>query len=391
MDGILLGRTRVAVLHNLPAPYRLQLFDRLLRDDDLEVKIFFTGRPHSNRPLWKSDFGLDDDRVAYLPGISMPLRGRSADRINLNLGIGRIFSWDPEVVVLYGYQDFTNILVAMLCAARGTPFVLSGEISYVWNSTFGGRIFSPVAGMVARRATCLAPASKSCAAFFSMLGARATCVKIIPPIPDVDRLALQAEARRPKRESIRSRFGLKGRFVVLYVGRLNDYKGIFEMFSAFDVVVPREPRVCLVVVGRGPLESYVRKQVSAHQANSIFLGNLGDEDLMDLFAASDIHILPSWYEAYGVVAAESLAYGVPSIVTKTSGCSDLIIDGVNGFLIEPRDPSAIAEAILRASSNPALLSEMTRSARAGLEGFDMASLHQSMKNLIMAAKSQKKR
>ena len=377
----------MAILHNLPAPYRLQLFEHLLGDVDLEMRLFFTGRPKSNRPLWRAGFHRGDSRIAWLPEISLPLRGRSVDRITLNFEIGRVFEWKPDVLLLYGYQDITNLIAAVACMARRIPYILSSEISYVWTSTVAGRMYRPVASLVVRKATCLAAGSKSCADFFMSLGANPKGMKIIPPVPDVEALAARSDQLRNRFDEIRRRFQLQNRFVVLFVGRLIDSKGIPELFDALGIAIKKDPKVTLVVVGNGPMEEFVRDRCAVYPQNSVFVGSVDDETLLELFVASDLHILPSWAEAYGVICAEALACGVPSVVTRTSGCSDLIIDGVNGLLIEPRNSGAIADSILKISLNSALHARMKESARTGLEGLTMADLHKSLKELITLARS----
>jgi glycosyltransferase involved in cell wall biosynthesis len=378
----------VAIIHNLPSPYRLQLFEHLRGDVDLEIRLFFTGRPKSNRPYWKADSHRDDPWITYLPEISLPLRGRSVDRVNINFEIGRIFEWKPDVLLLYGYTDVTNLVAEAICLVRKIPFILCAEISHDWPSTVAGRIYKPMAGLVIRKATCLAPGSKSCADFFTRLGAKPKGMRIVPPVPDVEALAARSDQLRGKSDEIRRKFQLEHRFVVLFVGRLVDSKGISELFEALGTVVKKDPKVTLAVVGNGPMEGFVRDRCAFYPQNSVFLGSVDDETLLELFVASDLHIMPSWSEAYGVVSAESLACGVPSVVTRTSGCSDLIVDGVNGFLIEPRKPEAIADSILKVSLNPALHARMKESARTGLKGLTMADLHRSLKELITLATSE---
>ena len=383
-------RTKVAILHNLPAPYRLQLFEKLLKDDELDVRIFFTGRPRSNRPSWTSDFHSGDSRIIFLPEIALPIKGGSADALNLNSGIGRIFKWKPDVVVLYGYQEFTNILVAMLCSILRIPYVLSAEISGVWTSTRIGRISKPVVRAVVSRASSLAPASRSAADFFRSLSGNGREMRIIPPIPDVEALAARAASVKQRSIAIRSRLGFAGRFGIVFVGRLENYKGIQEMFDALDMVVTRDPNAVLLVVGKGSLQQLVESRCRTHNRNCIYLGSLDDNALLEVLVSCDLHILPSWHEAYGVICAEALSCGVPSVVTATSGCSDLIEDGVNGFIIEPRNATLLAEAILKVSTSHSLLQSMKGSALVNLKAFYMGNLHASLKELILSAIASKK-
>ena len=362
----------------------------MLKDDELDVRIFFTGRPRSNRPSWTSDFHSGDSRIIFLPEIALHIKGGSADALNLNSEIGRIFNWKPDVVVLYGYQEFTNILVAMLCSILRIPYVLSAEISRVWTSTKIGRISRPVVRAVVTRASALAPASKSAADFFHILSGNGREVRIIPPIPDVEALAARAASVKQMVVATRSRLGLDGKFGIVFVGRLEDYKGIHEMFDALDLVAKRDPSAVLLVVGKGSLQPLVESKCRTHNSNCIYLGSLDDNALLEVLVSCDLHILPSWHEAYGVICAEALSCGLPSVVTTASGCSDLIEDGVNGFIIAPRNAALLAEAILKVSTNPSLLQSMKGSSQIKLKAFYIENLHASLKELILSAKASKK-
>ena len=379
-------KTRVTVVHNLPAPYRLPIFEKLLDDPELDVRIFFTGKPRSNRPFWSADFRVQDPRIVYLPEVAFPLRGKSADKININFSIGQIFSLRPDVLLLDGYQDPTNLIVAVICWIKKIPYILSAEISYVWTSTLTARLFSRVVGQVVRRAAYLTPSSNSCAAFFQHLGGNSSRMRVIPLLPDVQRLASVSSSKRGRHEEIRAKYGLDKKFVVLYVGRFEDYKGIRELFVAMDQVVSQDPNVCFVFIGNGSLENEVREKCELSPDSSLYAGSVDDDKLLDLLSIADIHVMPSWHEAYGVVAAEALSCGVPSIVTKYSGCRDLVIDGMNGFVIEPKDPGAITRSILALSSNPALAERMKRSAAVSMNGLSIESLYASLKMSILLAK-----
>jgi len=246
-----------------------------------------------------------------------------------------------------------------------------------------GKLFNRFVAPVVRRAAFLTPSSRSCASFFLHLGGDGSRMKIIPPLPDVQRHASMCLTKRGKSEEIRARFGLANKFVVLYVGRFEDYKGIRELLTAMDEVISWDPGVSFVYVGNGSLENRVRESCRLNPLNSLFAGSVSDDTLMELFSIADVHVMPSWAEAYGIVCAEALSCGVPSVVTKTSGCSDLVIDGTNGFVIEPRSPEAISRSILAVRSDPDLLKRMKESAAHSLDGRSISDLYASLREVIM--------
>ncbi|MEW5748736.1 MAG: glycosyltransferase family 4 protein [Candidatus Thermoplasmatota archaeon] len=372
----------MVIFHNLPTSYRLQWFQHILRDPDLDVRIFLTGRPRSNRPYWVDAPEFRDGRVTALRGLGFPLKGLDNDRYNINPGLLRVLDGRPDVVMLFGYAEPTNLAVAMLCRLRGIPYILSAEVSDVWGQSLTGRISMPLVKRVVRNAAGLAPASTTCARFFESLGGNRESMSIIPCVPDVEPLRRARESLGLDASIIKDRLNLKGMSIVLFVGRLHDYKGVREAIEALGIVRRSRPDVVMVIVGSGPLGSYVEEMSRQLAPNLMFLGTVDDATLRDLYLASDIHIMPSWHEAFGVVCAEALGYGVPSIVTRTSGCSDLVTDGENGYIINPGDAQELAHAIIVSLSDPIALDRMKKLAFSKSEDFSMSIIMARLKRLI---------
>ena len=378
-------RPRVAILHNFPTPYRVELFERLLSDDNLEVMIAFTGLPRENRPTWPSRIKSRDHRIRFLTGIGIPIYGRTEDRVFLNFGLDEVFRWKPDVILLYGFNDPTNVLISLLCVRRRIPYVLFTEISYRWNTGVAARVLRPLISYIVRHATHLAPASKSASAFFRRMGADEDSLTIVPCVPDIQRLTDIGKKHRLIKDELRKEFAIEGKFVVLFVGRLQPYKGIMELLEGIDLISKEVPDVLLLIVGTGPLNDIVRQKCQRNPAHSRFLSTVDEATLHKLYSVSDLHVMPSWSEAYGVVCAEALAFGVPSVVTRSSGCSDLVIDGVNGFLIDSGSPLSIAQAIKKAYDDPSRLTAMSNAAEEEIKKANMDAVADSVKGIVRMA------
>jgi glycosyltransferase involved in cell wall biosynthesis len=77
-------------------------------------------------------------------------------------------------------------------------------------------------------------------------------------------------------------------------------------------------------------------------------------------SAADVFVLPSLSEGLGLVTLEALATGVPVIATRVGGIQDILIDGYNGLLVEPRDAKSLAKAVLRILSDASLKNRITK-------------------------------
>ena len=275
-----------------------------------------------------------------------------------------------------------------MCAIRQIPFVLFLEVGEGRQARILRRLWSRAVMMVVKRAAHLVPASTSCARFFDAIGADHKKVDIIPCMPDITELMRKANVARQKCSSERSRLHVDNRFIVVYIGRLVEGKGLDDLFKAIDLAVCANPQVFLLVCGAGPLELQVKKECSLRDGYTRFYGPIDNStQLCEVLTMCDLHLMPSHYEGYGVVCAEALSCGIPSVVTTTSGCRDLILDGYNGFVVIPGDWRKLAEIISRLSSDPGFMSFLRENAQDAIRDFAPESLYISLKEVITASLS----
>ena len=378
-------RTKVAIVHSLMTSYRVPLFRRLLRDDEIDARIFINDRPSPNRPNDPGSGILEDQRVVCLPEIGYPPYIKGDEKIRFNTGIGKIFKWGPDVIVVFGYNEPTNLLVLMMSILKKVPFVLMAEVGPQQTPSLRRRLSGPLVGFIVRRAAGIGAASSSCERHFASLGASQKHMTRMPCMPDVSSIMNMSSNMAPAVE-LKKRFGLENKFVVVFLGRFLACKGIVEMFAAIDKVGQRFPDVVLVVAGFGLMDAFVKDECEKRGKRCIYYGIVrGHEELCALFNASDVHLMPSWYEGFGVVAAEALSCGLPTIVTSSSGCVDIVAHGENGLIINPRDPDAIADAIVKLRTDPALLRKMKAAAKGSVEPLNMDALYQRLKTMVTSA------
>lgn len=376
---------RVSVVHNLPAPYRLPLFESLLTEPSLDVRIYFTGSRSKRRTHWNLGRLTSDPRVKLISGIGIKVHGTGSDEVRVNPGLLQVFENKPDLILLYGYEDLTNVLLSVMCVLRRIPYVLFAEVSPVMHDTLIGTISTPLISWVVRHATHLVPASESAASFFEIQGGQRKRMTMIPCIPDTSGLMKKSETLSRRSMLIREEMGLTDSLVVLYVGRLVEYKGIRELLGAAEIMESVESDIVFLVVGTGPLEPLVVEKGSSSSGRIRYMGSLSDEAVWSLMSIADIQIMPSWYEAFGVVALEALSFGVPVIVTSMCGCINHVKDGFNGYIIPPRDQSAIARAVLKASRNKSHLKEMSVNARQSVLGVNHDTAYRLLMRVITSS------
>ncbi|MFN8607714.1 MAG: glycosyltransferase family 4 protein [Vulcanimicrobiota bacterium] len=141
-------------------------------------------------------------------------------------------------------------------------------------------------------------------------------------------------------------------------GRLEPAKGHSDLLLAMSRLLPRNPRLHLVIMGTGHLRGQLERQaweLGLH-GRVHFLGWV--EDLISAMAALDLFVLSSHYEGLGVVLLEALALGRPVVSTRVGGTQDIIEDGVTGLFAPAHDPAGLAEAIQRLLDDPDLAARL---------------------------------
>ncbi|UCD26352.1 MAG: glycosyltransferase family 4 protein [Candidatus Bathyarchaeota archaeon] len=175
---------------------------------------------------------------------------------------------------------------------------------------------------------------------------------------------------RPNREraGLRLELGLEEKHkIILCVGRLYYRKGITILLKSIPEVVQKFEDVRFIISGKGfkKNEENLRKltQELDIEKHVMFLGYVPDEKLPDLYAASDIFVLPALYENFPFAILEAQSTGLPVISTKVGGIPEFLRENKNGFLVEPGDPEQLAQKIMTLLKDPELAEELGKCGR----------------------------
>ena len=176
-------------------------------------------------------------------------------------------------------------------------------------------------------------------------------IRIVPGCVDIERFSVSVT-----RAEARTRLGLpRDRPLLLSVRRLVKRMGLLELVSAMQEIAARVPEALLLIGGRGLLREELEQRVQTLGLTEHvrFLGYVDDTDLPFLYRAADINVVPTTaLEGFGLVAAEALAAGTPSMVTRVGGLPDVVAGLSENLLFESADPRLLAESLSAALLNP---------------------------------------
>jgi glycosyltransferase involved in cell wall biosynthesis len=158
--------------------------------------------------------------------------------------------------------------------------------------------------------------------------------------------------------------------VAVAAGRLVDAKGFDQLISAWAQVRIAQSNAVVVIVGSGPREAALRAAaVDAGVADSVIFVPFSTR-ARDYMSAADVAVMPSRFEGLSNVLLEAMMEGVPIVATAVSGAVDFLEDGINGRLVPPEDPEALAKALIDVLRAPADLGRRAR--ETALEQFELS-------------------
>ena len=349
---------RIALLTEIPAPFRIPLFNALAARDDANLFVLFLSERDPKRPHYERHEGEHRYRSQVLAGKHLQRRGRW---IVLSRGvISALHRVRPHVVVVGGWNQPAFWLAALYARTTRTPLVAWVESTARDERPGTGPLELAKRALIRACAGFLVPGTAS-RAYLRELGVPDERIETAPNAVDASIFAAAVDAARADRSGLRAKLDLSG-CVVLCVGRLDREKGVDVLLSAV-----RDLPVTVVVVGAG---SRGGELSGTAPPNVRFVGAVSRAELPDWYAAADVFVLPSRSEQWGMVLNEAAHAGLPLVATDAAGAAyELIEHGSNGYRIPVEDPAALRAALGRLASDPDLRE------RAGARSRELVAAH----------------
>lgn len=196
------------------------------------------------------------------------------------------------------------------------------------------------------------------------------------PTPPVETLHHGIDLDRvratPAPDGIREGLSVDGdAFLVSTVANFKPHKGYEYLLEVVGHVVARRPSARFVFVGHGPLQDRMRAQAGRlGLAGAVVFAGFRD-DALRVVRASDAYAMASVHEGLPLALLEAMALGRPPVATRVGGVTQVIEDGVSGFLVDPRDPNTEADRIVELMDSPALRERVGAAAAERASRFDV--------------------
>lgn len=267
--------------------------------------------------------------------------------------VRRVKAFRPDVI----YIPMSSPLTPLVCSGlRAVPEVLTihDPILHPGDRGLLKRVFAHVSISQASRIVTLS------SVFVPALRAKGidpSCIDVIPHGHLGHYRAISAQTAAAERRGP----------TLLFFGRFEPYKGLGVLLEAFAAVKNAVPGARLCIVGNGDFSAY-RARAAAIPDVEVINRWVRDEEVAGYFNGADVLVLPYTEASQSGVVAIAASFGVPTVASNTGGLAEQVQDGVNGLLVPPAEPAALAWACISVLSDAGLRARLAAGAKRMAEG-----------------------
>jgi glycosyltransferase involved in cell wall biosynthesis len=342
MSRVVVDCLRVTFLTVMPSPYMRDLFEAFNNDPRFRLRVKYLEGDAVAAPgtYWKE---------RPLPEYATVLSGRWyrfwGARVHVNSEVVKSLHADrPDLVVVAGYNALSSQIAMWWLRLARIPWIFWGEIPGFEKRGFLAR---SLRWLAQRPAVCLSSAvagigTKAVQVYRKMVS-QSRPVWNIPYCCDLERF-------NPHRTSVSRGKGLR----FLYCGQLVPRKGVDLLVRSFVRIADAHKTATLTLVGAGPMQKELIAMIPERMRSRIcFAGFREVDDLPQFFADSDVFVLPSRHDGWGLVINQAIGAGLPIIASSAVGAAvDLVRDGENGIIFPSGDEESLTKAMRSIAESP---------------------------------------
>ena len=268
--------------------------------------------------------------------------------------IARIIK-EKNIEIIHAHTRVAQVLAHLVSKRLGIPYVTT------CHGFFKPRLFRVV--FPCWGDFCVAISEAVRVHLVNELGAKKEKVAVVHNGVEIERFSPDKFSRAQKTE-FKKEYGLRTDAPIIgTVARLSSVKGQCYLIQAMKEILKVKPETQLLLVGDGPEKERLVNQVKELGIENRVFFSPSTLDTSMALSVMDVFVFPSLMEGLGLAIIEAQAMGLPVVASNVGGIYTLIKDGLNGFLVRPRESQALAEAIVKLLRDKNLAEEFSRQAK----------------------------
>lgn len=390
---------RLAVFQSHPTQNFAPLWQEIAKSPDVALSVFYYSRANV-MPRFEPNYGqtmtYDIDLLSGYEHRFLSRRWPWRDPTlvsgwALNAGVTQAVAAQPwDAAIVFGYSHLNNWTAVRECQRRGVPVLYFSDSNIRTVSRRTGwkaaakrfvlnRFFSQID-------CCLSP-STSNAEYLRAFGAAPGRIRRFPFPVDIERLRKSAASMsQQERSELMQRYRLTpDDFVVAYLGKLYDGKRPRDLAEA--VVATNDHSIKALFIGSGAAE----RELASYGDRVRMAGFVNQREIAKVLSLAHVSVMPSAIDAFGLNVTESLALGIPVLVSDRCGChgpDDLLQHSQNGFVYACGNVSVLTARITELKQNAPLRGELSQRATSMVESQSLQAAKSALLHRIAQLRSQ---
>ncbi|MCI0389012.1 MAG: glycosyltransferase family 4 protein [Acidobacteria bacterium] len=358
------AKLKALLLANVPTPYNLPPMKIIGDHKGWSFTACFISTSNEAVGWTEPDAGLEPSSGTFVldqrwPWLRRLFGSHAAATVAL---LERLARARPDYLILYGYTQAPQALALLWALIRAAPFAVVGDANIHADCASGLRQRAKRLWLrqVTRRASALITVGMANRMFWESYGARPDQLFDLRYPVDNDYFAREAAAQSAAAAELREGWGLTGKVIFLYVGRLIERKGVDLLIRAARSL-PDEA-IGVVIVGEGDARAALER-LAAGDNRIVFAGRAGYHEAPRYYSLADVLVLPARHEPWGLVVNEAMACGLAVIAHRHCGAAVDLVSADNGVALETFSVEELSDSMRLFAHDPARLRSMQSRSR----------------------------
>lgn len=341
---------KVLFLTYLPSPYRVDFFNEIGKKCELTVVFEKASASHRDNRWQKYHFKNFNGIV---------FKNSTNDFVPKIKVIKYLKKTSFDEIIVHNVSTTTGMLAIQYMKIHNIPYWIESDGGFV--KTDEG-IKETIKRYFINGARGYFSSSKSCDEYFLKYGADSDKIVRYPFASFTEDYILKEPLQENDKQRLRDKLGIVEEKMVISVGRFSYLNGYGKGYDAILRAASRiSPSVGWYVVGGEPTEEFENMRRGMNLTNVHFIDFKSKDKLREFYQASDLFVLMTVGDVWGLVINEAMANGLPIITTdRCVAGMELVVDGVNGYIVKVGDDAALAKNVIKILSENSIVNNMGR-------------------------------